>query len=88
MPPLTKVPMTPGLLGESVTPTPGSKCRIQFVNADPTRPECTAIIGTPVLSAIDASTFVKLGAGAVPAAKGGDFAGPFPIVPTQVKVLI
>jgi hypothetical protein len=48
MPSLTGVPMMPGLMGEVVTPTPGSKCRIAFVNMDPARPECIGIIGSPV----------------------------------------
>ncbi len=48
MPSLSKVPMMPGLMGEVVTPTPGSKCRITFVNSDPTRPECVGIVGTPL----------------------------------------
>ena len=48
MPSLTKVPMMPGLMGEIVTPTPGSKCRIVFVNGDPSRPACTGIVGTPM----------------------------------------
>lgn len=87
VPAITNCPMTPGLLGEGVTPTPGSKCRVQFVNADPTRPECVAIVGTPVLSKIDASTFVRLGAGVLPVARGTDLAGGiWPIIPTQVKV--
>ncbi len=88
MPAITKCPMMAGLLGEIVTPTPGSKCRVVFVNADPTRPECIHIEGTPLLTQIDATTFVKIGAGAVPAIKAGDLAGIFPCVPTQVKVLI
>lgn len=87
VPPITNCPMTPGLLGEGVTPTPGSKCRVQFVNADPTRPECVAIVGTPVRSKIDASTFVELGAGALPVARTGDLAGGiWPIITTQAKV--
>ena len=48
MPSLTGVPMMPGLMGEVVTPTPGSKCRIHFVNMDPSRPECIGIIGSPL----------------------------------------
>lgn len=86
MPAIANCPMTPGLLGEGVTPTPGSKCRVQFVNADPTRPEVVQIIGTPVLVKIDASTLVKLGAGVLPVIVAGNFAGPFPCIPTQVKV--
>lgn len=83
VPPITKCPMTPGLLGEGVTPTPGSKCRVQFVNADPTRPECVAIIGTPVLSKVNATTFVELADGARPMSATGDLAGGiWPIVGT------
>lgn len=83
VPTLTNVPLTPGLLGEGVTPTPGSKCRIQFVNADPTRPECVAILGTPVVSSIDATTVVKIADGARPIAATGDLAGGIlPIVGT------
>ncbi len=52
MPALTRVPMMPGLLGEVVTPDPGSLCRVVFVNSDPTRPECIGIEGTPTLSVI------------------------------------
>lgn len=37
MPPLTKVPLAPEL--GAAAPSTGSKCRIRFVNADPSRPE-------------------------------------------------
>lgn len=80
MPDLTRVPMMAGLIGEVVTPTPGSKCRIVFVNGDPTRPECVGIEGSPVL--------ISIAGGVLPAAKLGDFAGPFPIAATAVKVLL
>ncbi len=56
MPALTKVPMMAGLLGEVVLPTPGAKCRIRFVNNDPTRPECIGIVGTSKGSAVKVST--------------------------------
>lgn len=75
MPAITNCPMTPGLLGEGVTPTPGSKCRVQFVNADPSRPECVSIVGTPLLSTIDATTFVKIADGIRPVGATGDLAG-------------
>ncbi len=52
MPAITKCPMMPGLLGESVTPTPGTKCRVVFVNGDPSRPECIGIDGDPMLASI------------------------------------
>jgi hypothetical protein len=84
MPSLSNVPMMPGLMGEVVTPTPGSKCRITFVNSDPTRPECIGIIGTPVLS--------KLSGGILGAARMTDAiqAGPFSgtIIGGSTKVLV
>lgn len=80
LPDLTRVPMSPGLIGEVVTPTPGSKCRIVFVNGDPTRPECVGIEGSPIL--------ISIAGGVLPAAKLGDFAGPFPIAATAIKVLL
>lgn len=79
VPNLTRVPMSPGLIGEVVTPTPGSKCRIVFVNGDQTRPECVGIEGSPVL--------ISIAGGVRPAAALGDFAGPFPIAATVLKVL-
>jgi hypothetical protein len=42
LPGMIDVPMWPGLLGESVQPTPGSKCLVAFVNGDPGRP---AVVG-------------------------------------------
>lgn len=84
MPLLTSVPMQPSLLGEVVTPTVGSKCRIWFVNGDPTRPECCGIVGTPVLS--------KLSGGLLGAARMTDAiqAGPFAgtIIAGSTKVLV
>lgn len=87
MPAITNCPLTPGLLGEGVTPTPGSKCRVQFVNNDPSRPECISIVGTPLTCSIDATATVRLGAGALPVARAGDLATIWPIIPTQAKVL-
>ncbi len=58
MPDLTKVPMMPGLLGEVVLPTVGAKCRIRFVNNDPTRPECIGIVGDSRNSTVDVSSGV------------------------------
>lgn len=43
MPPLTGVPLFG--IGIVSPPITGTKCRIRFVNADPTRPECIAIQG-------------------------------------------
>lgn len=88
MPDVTKCPMYPGLLGEVVTPTPGTKCLVAFVNMDPTRPICIAIEGIGLTAIIDASVAVRLGAGVKPAIGAGDLAGIFPCIPTQFKVLV
>ncbi len=82
MPSLSKVPMMPGLMGEVVTPTPGSKCRLTFVNSDPTRPECVGIVGTPVKIEI---------AGPIPtqaAARFGDAVSGVAITSGSTKVFI
>jgi hypothetical protein len=44
MPPLTNVPIKG--IGVVAAPLAGTICRIQFVNGNPSRPECTAIEGT------------------------------------------
>lgn len=44
MPDLTGVPLVG--LGKVAAPLTGTPCRIQFVNGDPTRPECIALGGT------------------------------------------
>lgn len=88
-PSLLTVPMFPGLLGEKVTPTPGTHAVVAFLNGDPTRFRLMHLDGIPLLATIDASTFVKIGAGALPAARAGDLAaGIWPIIPSQAKVLI
>lgn len=83
MPDLTKVPMMPGLMGEVVTPAPGSKCRIMFVNCDPSRPECTGIVGTPT------KIVIADGLPTQGAARAGDpVAGAAIGAPTSLKVFI
>lgn len=63
MPSLAKVSMAPGLMGEVVTPLVGSKCRIRFVNGDPSRPECIGIVGAQTLARIGGGAdFVALAA--------------------------
>jgi hypothetical protein len=88
LPPLTNVPLLPGLLSESVTPTPGDTAIVAFLSRSPAKARVVAIDGSPLTSKIDATATVKLGAGAIPVARAGDLAGGiWPIVPTQVKVL-
>ncbi len=87
MPDLTNVPYAPGLLGEKVTPAPGSLCTVAFINADPARARIVGIEGTPLLSEINA-TLIRLAGGVRPTAAMGDLAGPFPIVATGIKVLV
>lgn len=87
-PALLNVPLRSGLLGETVLPTVGSIAVIAFLNMDPKNFVCLHVQGTPVTAAIDASATVRLGAGALPVARGTDLAGGiWPIIPTQVKVL-
>lgn len=95
MPDLPRVPMRPGVSGCRSDVMLGSTVLVGFVNSDPSRPYVAAFEGadgagfTPLLTEIDASTFVKLGAGAKPAIAAGDLAGGiWPCVPTQVKVVI
>lgn len=80
MPDVAGAKMIASLLGEEVLPTPGSKCRIHFINRDPTRPECVHIEGSPLTASIGGSaTSIELGplplplANAVPTLAG--FAG-------------
>lgn len=86
MPPISAVPPMPGLLGETVTPTVGKTCIVAFLNGSPTQPRWISADGNALSVAVDASLEVKLGAGVKPVACAGDFAGPFPIIPTQIKV--
>ena len=95
LPELRRVPMAPGVAGAKSTLVPGARVLVAFVDASPARP---VVIGfedsdgegfTPVLTEIDATTFVKLGAGIKPVIAAGDLAGGiWPTVPTQVKVLV
>jgi len=88
-PSMLSVPMFPGLLGEKVTPNPGTRAVMAFLNADPTKPRLMHLDGIPLLATIDATTFVKIGQGALPAARAGDLAaGIFPIITTQAKTLV
>jgi len=64
MPDITGCRMMPGLIGETVVPTVGSKCRISFVNGDPARFECIAIEGVP--------SSITVGASGMPCARLGD----------------
>lgn len=82
MPPITDCPMMPGLMGEKVTPTPGAKCRVRFVNGDRSRPECIGIVGTPVKVEI---------AGPIPtqaAARFGDAVSGVAVTSGSTKVFI
>lgn len=88
-PSLLSVPMFPGLLGEKVTATVGAHAVVAFLNADPTKPRLMHLDGIPLLSTIDATTFVKIGMGLLPAARAGDLAaGIFPVITTQAKTLV
>ncbi len=94
MPDLQRVPVRPGLSGAKSQLALGSRVLVTWVNADPARPEVVAFEDAdgegfrPVITEIDAQTFVRLGAGALPVVRTGDLAGGiFPIVATQTKVV-
>lgn len=97
LPALSKVTLLPSVLGESVAPPSSGSCLIAFVNADPTRPVCISITSPSKTATVDATQSMSIGpsassvsiaGGAIPAARAGDMAGIFPIVTTQVKVLV
>lgn len=79
VPPVKDCPMLPGLVGEEVTPAPGSKCYVVFADLNPARPYVAHIEGTALKLKITAA-MIELGNGVIPVAVAGDFAGPFPIV--------
>lgn len=94
MPTLRRVPMRPGQAGSDSDLTPGARVLVTFVDGQPGRPAVVALEDAegsgfkPIMTSIDATTLVKLGAGALPVARAGDLAGGiWPIAPTQVKVL-
>lgn len=65
LPALTGVPLVSSLLGQTVTPAvAGQRCRIRFVNGDPTRPVCTGLGAPPASSTVDATGTLSLGPGA------------------------
>lgn len=89
MPELSRVPMRPGIAGAKSTLIPGTRVLVTFIDADPGRPEVIAFEDSdgsgylPLLTSIDATTFVKLADGIRPIAATGDLAGGiFPIVGT------
>lgn len=81
MPDLTKVPVMPGVMGEDVTPKPGDRCRIQFVNQNPAQPECIQIDGSPLeISLGGSATSIDLGPLPLPLAHGTPTVGAFSAV--------
>ncbi len=81
MPSLRRVTMRPGVSGAKSTVALGSLVLVAFVDASPARP---VVVGfsdaesdgfTPILTEIDASTFVKVADGARPVGATGDLAG-------------
>lgn len=89
MPDLRRVRMRPGVAGSKSTLIPGCRVLVSFVDADPSRPEVVGFEDSegqgfkPLLTEIDATTFLKLADGLRPMAATGDVAaGIFPIVGT------
>jgi hypothetical protein len=89
MPDLQRVPMRPGVAGAKSTLIPGCRVLVTFVDADPFRPEVVGFEDSdgggfiPLLTSIDATTFVKLADGLRLMPATGDLAGGiWPIVGT------
>lgn len=89
MPDLPRVSMRPGVSGCRSDVMLGSFVLVGFVNSDPSRPYVSAFAGAdgegfvPLLTEIDAATFVKLADGLRMVAATGDLAGGIlPIVGT------
>lgn len=89
MPDLSRVPVRPGVAGAKSNVTLGSKVLVGFIDAQPSRPVVLAQeeVGAegykPILTTIDATTFVKLADGARLMPATGDLAGGiWPIVGT------
>jgi len=93
LPSLSQLKMRPGLLGETVKPTPGKLCLVFFVNGDRTRPEVHSCEGTNASSKFDADAIEIGGAAGLPSARmtdpilaGGMFAGTITAGSSKVKV--
>jgi len=74
LPPVTKCPVYPGLLGEGVDTVPqGTLVRVMFVNGVRSRPEIVGIGSVSADATVDATGTLKLGpsAGTVSVAGGG-----------------
>ena len=61
LPLLSNIPLKASLLGEIVQATRGTLALVEFINADPTRPEVISIGATIFEGTIDASQTVNIG---------------------------
>ena len=99
MPSLTGVSVRPGLLAETVTGVPaGTRARVRFLNASPTSPVVTSLLGLSQGTTVDATgtlavgpgaAQVLLGGGSAPVARGGDMITAYlPLGPVNVSGLV
>ena len=61
LPPISGLTLRPSLVGENVIATVGSLCLVEFINADPTRPQIVSIGETIFNGTIDATDTVNVG---------------------------
>lgn len=74
-PALADIKLAPGLFGESVTPTVGAKCRIVFLDSDPSLYRCIGIDGLSQKTTFASSGNIEATAGGIFKVNGGeDFA--------------
>jgi hypothetical protein len=83
LPPLSGLTLRPSLVGENVVATVGTLCLVEFINADPSRPQVVSIGETIFEGTIDAidtvnvgpsASSVELGVAASPVSRQGDAA--------------
>jgi len=70
-PPLAKVPLKAGLLGEVNTPTVGKKCLIVFMDNDPSLYRCIGVEGPNQKTTFETSGNVEVTAGGIFKVNGG-----------------
>lgn len=81
LPPVANVPLRSSILGETCLATMGSTCLVEFVNADPTKPNIISVGSTVFSGTMDATNVfnvgpsassVNLGAAQLPVARSTD----------------
>src|SRR5208337_1995713 len=70
LPPLSNVPLRASILGETCLATMGSPCLVEFVNADPTKPNIISVGSTVFSGTMDATNVFNVGPSATSVSLG------------------